>query len=195
MARLRTFVALELSGGVKSRARVLVDRLRVTDATINWVQPENMHLTLKFLGDVQETDTPEVCRCVARAAAKVEPFEILFRGAGAFPSVGHPRTLWIGVEEGTEYLLELQSAIEEALHKDLGFGKEFRRFQPHLTIGRVKHSGSDGGRRLQELITQNAEFDANLSVVDEVVTFASFLSREGPTYQALDHAPLAGEAY
>ncbi len=192
MARLRTFIALELSGGVKSRARQLVDRLRITDASINWVQPENMHLTLKFLGDVPEIETPDVCRCVARAAATIEPFEIVFRGAGAFPNAANPRSLWIGVEDGTEYLVELQVAIEQALHKDLGFAKEHRRFQPHLTIGRVKHSGGDGGQRLKELIEQNADFDANLSVVDEVVTFASFLGKEGPTYQALDHAVLAG---
>ena len=166
MARLRTFVALELSGGVKSRARQLVDRLRISDATISWVQPENMHLTLKFLGDVPETETPDVCRCVANAAAQIEPFEIVFRGAGAFPSASHPRSLWIGVENGAEYLLELQAAIEEALHKELGFAKEHRRFQPHLTVGRVKHAGNDGGTRLKELIEQNADFDANLSVVD-----------------------------
>lgn len=192
MARLRTFIALELSSGVKARARQLVDRLRITDSKINWVQPENMHLTLKFLGDVPEIETPEICRCVAKAAATIEPFEIVFRGAGAFPTAEHPRSLWIGVQDGTEYLLELQAAIEDALYNDLGFAKERRRFQPHLTIGRVKHAGGAEGKRLAELIEQNADFDGNLSVVDEVVTFASFLGREGPTYQALDHAPLAG---
>jgi len=192
MARLRTFVALELSGGVKSRARLLVDRLRITESTINWVQPEQMHLTLKFLGDVPEIETPEVCRSVAKAVSKFEPFEIVFRGAGAFPTTHNPRSLWVGVQDGTEYLMDLQAAIEEGLHQDLGFAKERRRFQPHLTIGRVKHVKSSANYTLEELINSNADFDCNLSIVDEVVTFASFLGREGPTYQALDHAPLAG---
>ena len=192
MARLRTFIALELSGGVKSRARQLIDRLRVTDSTINWVQPENMHLTLKFLGDVPEIETPDVCRSVAKAVAEIEPFEILFRGAGAFPTLDNPRSLWVGVETGSDYLMELQSAIENRLFQDLGFAKEHRRFQPHLTIGRVKHVDNSGPQRLSELLAQYADFDCDLSVVDEVVTFASFLGREGPTYNALDHAPLGG---
>jgi 2'-5' RNA ligase len=192
MRRLRTFVAIELAGAVKKRARQLVDRLRITDSTITWVQPDNMHLTLKFLGDVPEIETPDVCRVVANAAASIEPFEIIFRGSGAFPSAENPRTLWLGVEEGREELIELQAAIEEGLHRDLGFAKEGRRFQPHLTIGRVKHVDPAEAERVTELLRANADFDGDLSVVDEVVTFASFLGREGPTYNALNHAPLSG---
>lgn len=192
MRRLRTFIAIELAGGVKAKARQLVDRLRITDSKITWVQPEHMHLTLKFLGDVPEIETPEVCRAVAKATAEIEPFEIVFRGAGAFPSAEHPRTLWVGVEDGSEALVELQAAIDDALHREMGFARERRRFQPHLTIGRVKHVDPADAGRLTELINANAQFDGDLSVVDEVVTFASFLSREGPTHTPLDHAPLGG---
>jgi 2'-5' RNA ligase len=192
MQRLRTFIAVELSPAVKAKARELVNRLAVVDSKISWVHQDQMHLTLKFLGDVPETETPEVCRAVAKAAARIEPFEIVFRGAGAFPTAEHPRSLWIGVEDGADELLALQQAVEESLYQELGFPKERRRFQPHLTVGRVKHVEPEDAARLTELIQSNADFDGDLSVVEEVVTFASFLGRQGARHEALDHAPLAG---
>jgi RNA 2',3'-cyclic 3'-phosphodiesterase len=190
MARVRTFIAVELSPRVLARAAGLVDALRVVDATINWVRPEQMHLTLKFLGDVPDTHLPDVCRVVRQAAAGCEPFEISCRGAGAFPDSERPRTLWIGIREGAEELKALQAAIDDAFKKELGYSKEPRGFHPHLTIGRVKQASPEGRERLSRLIAEHSEFDADLAVVDEVVTFASFLDRKGPRHEALDHAEL-----
>ena len=86
MARLRTFIAVEMSPRVLARAADLIDKLRVADAEITWVRPQHMHLTLKFLGDIPDTETPDVCRVVRQVAAEFEPFEIICRGAGAFPN-------------------------------------------------------------------------------------------------------------
>jgi RNA 2',3'-cyclic 3'-phosphodiesterase len=157
---------------------------------VNWVKTQHMHLTLKFLGDVPDTETPDICRVAAAAAKKFEPFEITCRGVGAFPTAEHPRTLWIGIEDGAEALCELQAAVEGALKQELGFPKEARRFQPHLTIGRVKHEPPSASGELAELLTKHAHFDADLSVIDEVVVFASFLSRSGPNHEALGRAQL-----
>lgn len=190
MPRIRTFIAVELAGGVIRRARELVDKLRVAPVEVNWVRPEQMHLTLKFLGDVPDTQTPDICRVVAQVARQFEPFEIVFRGVGAFPSVEHPKVLWIGVQEGGQELKLLQTALDEALKSRLGYPLESRPFHPHLTVGRVKRPMPGGLERLTRILAEQTQFDADLTVIDEVVTFASFLSRQGPTHEALCRAGL-----
>jgi 2'-5' RNA ligase len=194
MPRVRTFIAVELSSRVITRAGHLIDQLRVTDAEINWVRPQQMHLTLKFLGDVADTETPDICRVVDEVAANFEPFEIVCRGAGAFPNAQEPRTLWIGIQDGAEELKQLQAAIDDALKAKLGYGKEQRGFHPHLTVGRVKRIPPESRRQLSELIETHANFDADLAIIDEVVTFASFLGRGGPSHEPLGHAELRGRA-
>jgi 2'-5' RNA ligase len=190
MSRIRTFIAVELGPSVIKRAGDLIDKLRVADAEVNWVRPPQMHLTLKFLGDVADTDTPDICNVVSRVASQFEPFEIICRGAGAFPEIQRPKTLWIGLGEGADELKALQAAIDDALKADLGFGREARGFYPHLTIGRVKHASPKGYADLTDLLAKHTDFDADLSVIDEVVTFASFLDRKGPTHEALGRAEL-----
>src|SRR5262245_6993841 len=128
MPRIRTFIAVEISPSVIARTGDLIDKLRVAPAEINWVRPQQMHLTLKFLGDIPDTETPDICRVVERVAASFEPFEITCRGAGAFPNVRDPRTLWIGIEDGAEELQRLQAQIDAALKSELGYAKEQRGF-------------------------------------------------------------------
>jgi len=193
MPRLRTFIAVEMSPSVISRAGDLIDKLRVAPAEITWVRPQQMHLTLKFLGDVPDTETPDICRVVQKVADDFEPFEIICRGAGAFPNVRDPRTLWIAIEDGADELKRLQALIDGELKSELGYAKEQRGFHPHLTIGRVKRELPGGRGELTRLLEEHAHFDANLAIIDEVVTFASFLSRKGPTHDALGRAVLGGE--
>lgn len=192
MPRLRTFIAVEMSPTVIGKAQQLIKELQSAGADVNWVRPAHMHLTLKFLGDVPDIDTPDICRVVASAAKTVEPFEVVCRGVGAFPDLEHPRTLWIGFKQGGDELIELQTAIEDALKKEMGFGREQRRFHPHLTLGRVKRCDEPQRQKLATLLAQNVEFDADLSVIEEVVVFASFLGRQGPTHEALGRVELAG---
>lgn len=193
MPRIRTFIAVELSPQVASRAGDLIDKLRVAAAEVNWVATQQLHLTLKFLGDVPDTETPDICRVVQQVAAQFEPFEVTFRGLGAFPNMREPRTLWIGAEDGADELKALQAALDEALKQDLGFAREQRAFQPHLTIGRVKRELPGGSGDLAQLLEKHALFDADLTVIDELVTFASFLRHKGPTHDALSRADLGGE--
>jgi len=190
MPRIRTFIAVEIAPSVAGRAGELIDRLRVAAAEVNWVHTQHMHLTLKFLGEVPDTETPDICRVVERVAAGFEPFEVTFRGVGAFPDARRPRTLWIGIEDGADELKALQASLDEALKKELGYSKEPRAFQPHLTIGRVKRELPGGTGDLAQLLEKHALFDSDLSVVDELVTFASFLSHKGPTHNAMSRAEL-----
>ena len=192
MPRIRTFIAVELGSSVIKRAGDLIDKLRVADAEVNWVRPQQMHLTLKFLGDVADTDTPDICNVVSKVASQFEPFEIIFRGAGAFPDIQRARTLWIGLGDGAEELKALQSKIDDALKAELGYSREARGFHPHLTIGRVKNASPQGRGDLAKLLEKHTDFDADLAVIDEVVTFASFVDRKGPTHEALGRAELDG---
>ena len=192
MANLRTFIAVELASSVKTRAGQLIAKLRASGAEVSWVRPENMHLTLKFLGHVREEEMTDLCRVVTAAAAQIESFEILVRGAGAFPTIDEPRTIWIGIDEGAEALCELQSAIDEALKRELGFPKEARRYVPHLTLGRVKRESDPAREELTQLLAAAADFSGDLTAIDEVVVFTSFLRRSGPEHEAIVRAPLGG---
>ena len=193
MNKIRTFIAVEVSPTVLRRAADLIERLQASDVQVKWVNPSNMHLTLKFLGDVAEAELPAVCRAVDQAATPLQLFEISLVGAGAFPDLRRPRTVWIGVDRGADALCRLQAALDKSLKK-LGFPKERRRFHPHLTIGRIRQSGAAAsllGDRIREL----EQFDAAGATIDSVVVFASHLAKTGPTYEVLSRAPLAHDTY
>lgn len=187
---IRTFIAIELSSSVRSRASELIKRLQAADVRATWIKPQQMHLTLKFLGDVPDPEIPEVCKLVQQAVGELPAFEVVFRGCGAFPSLDNPRTVWIGVEEGAEEVVIIHEAIDLALKK-LRFPRETRRFQPHLTLGRIRESGP-AVAELSRIIAEHADYDADLTVVDEVVTFASFQDKSGPSHDAMGRAELQG---
>lgn len=185
---MRTFVAVEIAESVRRRAAELVELLRAARADVKWVEPHNMHLTLKFLDEVPLEAIAGVSEAVQQAVASVEPLVFETRGAGAFPSIGRPRTIWLGAGEGEDALVALQSAVDRALRK-LGFPKESRRYEPHLTLGRVR-GGGPAVVELARLLRGQIEFDAGRSTIDQVVVFASHLSPQGPTYEALSRVPL-----
>ncbi len=190
MGTLRTFVAVESSPEVRSKAAELVSRLAATTEVVRWVEPANLHWTLKFLGEVQELDVAEICRLVAEAVRPLAPFMAEVRGAGAFPTPQRPRTLWLGVGQGQQEMIDLQSPIESAV-EEMGFRPEPRRFVPHLTIGRVRKP-SYRLDRLSEALAENADAALGLMEVYEVVIFSSRLSPDGPEYTPLGRAPLEG---
>jgi 2'-5' RNA ligase len=187
---VRTFVAVEIPPEVKNRASQLIGRLQAAPAKVKWVDPRHMHWTLKFLGDVDMLEIPDVCQAVARAVEPLAPFDVEAQGAGAFPDIRRPRTLWVGTGTGSEQMIELHDAIEAELAK-LGYRAENRRFRPHLTIGRVRNS-PEGIEELGRLVQENADFESGLSTVYEVVVFSSELGRDGPTHEPLSHAELKG---
>lgn len=187
---LRTFVAVEISKPIRARAEELIAALSGTTADVKWVEPYNLHLTLKFLGEVHQREVIDVCRAVARGAAEVEPFELEVRGAGAFPTAARPRTVWLGAGRGAEQMIVLHDRVEAAL-ATLDYREERRRFQPHLTIGRVRGEGQ-GIADLGRLLMQQADFLAGAMTVQKVTVFSSELTREGPIYEVVGSATLTG---
>jgi 2'-5' RNA ligase len=190
MNTVRTFVAVEPGGDVRARAGQLIGRLKEAEARIKWVEPHNLHWSLKFLGDVDLREIPQVCEAIARSVADLPAFEVEAHGAGAFPDARRPRTVWLGVGRGAEAMVALHERIERAL-APLGFRREGRRFRPHLTLGRVREGGQ-GMAELARLLAEQTDFAAGAMEVDEVVVFSSTLDRTGPTYEALATCPLGG---
>jgi 2'-5' RNA ligase len=188
---VRTFIAVEVPPEVKQRALKLIGELQQSSAKVRWVGADAMHWTLKFLGDVELLDTHKICEAVARAVEPLAPFDVEASGAGAFPDVSRPRTVWLGMEQGTERMIELHGRIESELAK-LGYRPEGRRFRPHLTIGRVRSAPPRAIEELGRMIQENSNFDGGISTVFEVVVFASELGPDGPTHEPLGHAELKG---
>lgn len=190
MKPVRTFIAVELTPEIRGQANKLVAKLRRIVADVRWVESEDMHLTLKFLGEVDVLEIPRVCNAVTECVADLSPFELEVVGAGAFPDAERPRTVWLGVGEGTEAMVALHDRLELALAK-LGFREEGRRFRPHVTLGRVRDSvpGSEFAQTLAEL----AEVSCGQMLVGEVTIFSSELSRHASRYEVLDRADFGGD--
>jgi 2'-5' RNA ligase len=187
---IRTFVAVEMDPAIRKGAQSLIEKFRAAGAEVGWVAPENVHLTLKFLGDVSDADVPGVCEAVRGAVAGVAPFDLEIRGAGAFPNLSRPRVIWLGSAEGDEPMADLAERIDSALKK-LGFPREARRFHAHLTLGRVRRGGP-AISALASLVQEHADAQIGRTPVDEVVVFSSQLKPTGAIYEALDRAELGG---
>ena len=191
MKNVRAFTAVEVWPEIRERARALIHRFKDTTAKVTWVKPDQMHLTMNFLGDVPLNDIPAVCKAVADAVEPFKPFDVEMATVGVFPNYENPRTIWLGVGDGHEELVSLHTALQARLG-DLGFRIDARRFHPHLTLGRVR-SLPDGPGQLAGLIKQHADFEAGPMMISEVTVFSSDLGRDGPTYEALGHGELLGK--
>ncbi len=187
---VRAFVAVEIPREVQDKAGKLIAALDGTEAKVRWVEPLTLHWTLQFLGDVDLREIPAVCDRVAKAVAPFAPFDIAAHGVGAFPNAEKPRTLWIGMQEGSDQMIALHDAIGSALG-EIGYREEARRFRPHLTIGRVRSSPA-GNVELAARLAENTNFDGGLTTISEVVVLSSELTRKGPVYELLGHGELRG---
>ena len=184
----RTFIAVSASPEIRRSAGKLMDALRPAAGEVKWVESENLHWTLQFLGELDNLEIPAVCSAVSAAVRELESFDLEARGAGAFPSADRPRTLWLGAGAGAQAMVALHAAIQKKLDR-LGYRGEHRRFVPHLTLGRAGRTGQP--RSLVRELANLAEFDGGSMLVDEVTVYASSLGPEGPTYDPLARAPLA----
>ncbi len=178
---IRTFICFELPKDVQREIGELQSRLKGLGRGVRWVRPQGIHLTLKFLGDVEEELIDAIGEGVAKASQGTSPIAITLKGSGAFPNFKRPRVFWVGVDEPSGQLIRLQAAIEDEL-AGLGFDKEQRSFSPHLTIGRVRsHDGLNAViNALQEIKLEPMTFTAN-----RVVVMQSQLRPGGSVYTPL----------
>jgi 2'-5' RNA ligase len=179
----RTFCAIELPANVRAQLADHAKQLRavVPEASASWSKPENVHLTLKFFGNVATRNIPTISVAASRVVKEFSPFQIKIGGTGVFPKATRPQVLWIGVEDSSGRLSELQRRLEEEF-ATAGFDKEDRAYKPHLTIARIRRP--DGARRLAESHLQTKFALLNIRV-NEFVVFRSQLSPKGSIYTAI----------
>jgi 2'-5' RNA ligase len=184
---VRTFIAIEIDDGIRERLGRAQQGLRGQGPKVKWVDPAKVHLTLKFLGEIEEGAVEGVAAAMGRAVAGMAPFEMTVGGLGAFPPRGAPRVVWAGVADPSGGLATLHGRLERELGP-LGFEPEGRPFRPHLTLGRVKDRR--GGAPLPARIAAGAREEFGVQTVAELVLFLSTLSPAGPTYTPLRRARL-----
>ncbi len=155
---------------------------------IKWVNPDNLHITLKFLGDTDEKSIEAIKDTLSEIAAKHPKTIMTIRGSGVFPNQHRPRVLWFGIERN-EKLKDLAGDIDDAM-AELGFEPETRAFKPHLTIGRVKFVDQLG--RLKKLLDKYRNVHFQDTGVNEIVLFESKLHPQGPQYSVVEKFELNG---
>jgi 2'-5' RNA ligase len=185
-SRIRAFIAVDIPPLVRERIRSFQLPLRDIPADVKWVRPENMHVTLKFLGDIEGGQVPLVLEKIREAATGLRPFKISLAGTGAFPNGRRARVLWIGVEAGCAPLSRLAESIEMRL-EPLGFEREKRAFAAHLTLGRIQ---SPAGCEEVIAAMEREPFRTDPYRIEEVVLYQSELKSSGPVYTALGRVQL-----
>jgi 2'-5' RNA ligase len=190
MARLRTFIALELAKAARDRLVALQHNLAKIVPQVKWVEPENLHVTLLFLGEVDERELPSLCQAVEGVAESLPAFSMTVGGAGCFPNPRRPHVFWAGIVEGAEEVCALHDALEPPLLKLGCYRREDRKYTPHVTLGRLRSDPSPAG--LAAELAKLAAWQAGETRVHEVHVMSSELSSDGPKYTVLSRAKLVG---
>jgi RNA 2',3'-cyclic 3'-phosphodiesterase len=186
---VRTFISVHIPDTVRRDIGAMVDGLRPAGGSeVKWIRPESLHLTLKFLGDVEEGRITAVGSAVETAVSSMPAFDLALGGTGAFPNARRPSVLWIGVPMGAEPMAALAGSIESAL-AGLGFDREKRPFSAHLTIGRVRPAGN--AQRTMERMAETG-FECAPFKVGAVHVMKSELQRSGAEYTVLRTIKLQG---
>ncbi|QDT02789.1 2',5' RNA ligase family [Rubripirellula lacrimiformis] len=185
MQTIRSFIAIPLNREVSKAAIRLIGRLKEPDDGIKWVPTDNLHLTLKFLGEVENVEVPRICDAIRGVVEEFEPFDLHFGGTTALPSMDRPRAIVSGIEDPSGSLTKIVETLELDL-AELGFKREPRDYVPHLTLGRTK----GGSRRASEAVVQRIRDHETTQLgmmgIDEVHLIGSFLDKKGPSYHVLD---------
>jgi 2'-5' RNA ligase len=186
---VRTFIAIDLDPAVKANLSGLVQRLKKSDPQggVSWVREAGMHLTLKFLGEIEETKVGPVVAAMEEAARPATPFVLQVRGTGFFPNARFPRVLWVGISPSAA-LDSLQTRLEKLL-ASLGFDRESRPFHPHLTLGRVRSAAGLRGAITELDLQKNADFGTMTAT--KIALFQSVLRPAGAEHSVLKECPFA----
>jgi 2'-5' RNA ligase len=185
-------VAILLPEALRASLAAEIERLAPRGREVAWVVPDNLHLTLKFLGGVEPERLAGVTAALEGAAARVAPFELALRGLGAFPSPDRPRVVWAGAHTGAAAVAALAARIDDALGS-LDFPREVRAFSAHVTLGRVRESRRAAG--LGAALAAGAGRDFGRFRVEQIALMRSDLSPRGSRYTALACWPLGGSDF
>jgi len=186
---MRLFIAVDLGEGVRDAVERRLPELKAQAPHARWLKPEVLHVTLAFLGEVDEEKVPALSAAVTEVAARHPKHTLAARGGGSFGSARRPRVLWIGLTGQTEALGALHADLSTVL-KGLGLPLEERAFSPHLTLARAKDPRGDA--HLAACVQSLSDFNVDECVIDHLTLFHSKLSPQGATHVPLVEAKLGG---
>ncbi len=195
---MRSFIALDLPAEARRAAAQVADGLKNCGADVKWVRPQAMHLTLKFLGEVDPGRVGELSRGLEAACRGFEALEMELSGCGAFPGLARPQVIWVGLDGELEPLRRLAAAVEQQMQA-LGFAPERRPFKPHLTLGRVRRGrkgrrGGKGGQggmaELKRRLAGLASWRGVRFTAGKLALFESTLTPQGAIYRVLHQIDL-----
>ena len=182
MPPLRTFIAIELPAHIRASLEGITGRLQKAAAEVRWVKTADIHLTLKFLGTIEEERIPELTASIEQCIAGIAPFTVSVGCLGAFPNEHNPQVIWIGAREESGRLSMMHKALESGLAR-MGFKEEKRPFAPHLTLGRLKSPRGKGAAR--QGIEDFKSADCGSYEVGSICLFKSDLKPGGAVYTLL----------
>ncbi len=183
---LRCFIAIGIPENILTNITELIDLLRKNDADIKWIKPHNIHLTLKFLGNTPQHLLTEIKESLSEAVSFYSPFYIKIYGTGVFPNKKYPRVIWIGIKE-SDILVNLRNSIENSVSQ-LGYLKDEKEFNPHLTIGRVR--SQKGVANVINMLDNFRDKDFGNIFVDSIKLIKSDLKPSGAEYSCLYDIPI-----
>ena len=183
---IRSFIAIELPTTVKQELTTLEDLLKKRcPQVVRWVDPQNIHVTLKFLGDVDSDRVDEINMAIDEATQGMSPFHLELKDLGVFPNLNRVNIIWVDAKGDLDKLTDLQKQIESNMEQ-LGFAREDRDFTPHLTIGRVRdYVSPDDRKKIGQVLSQTAFASAQVITVNSVNLMKSQLTNTGAIYTRL----------
>ncbi|MFC1551023.1 RNA 2',3'-cyclic phosphodiesterase [Candidatus Latescibacterota bacterium] len=190
---MRTFIAVEIPAEIKNKIGRYADSMRDSFQNVKWVSPENLHLTLKFLGEINEEDVDSLIECMNPVFSDFRSFDLMLEHTGCFPSNKNPRVIWIGSDGGADNLLDIFQELEHCL-ETVGIDRDERMFSPHLTIGRVKRSHGKHGSHTT-ITGDIPEFEPATFRVNSIALIKSTLTPQGPIYEKLYEGKLKEAQY
>ncbi len=182
---MRAFIAVDLSKESKDYLTLVESQFKKSNADVKWIEQDNLHITLKFLGDIDEEQAKKLITAITDIASKNRQFNIKLGQTGAFPSIRSPRIIWVGVTKGDAELKKIAAEIELCAIKT-GVPAENKPFSSHITIGRTR-SNLNREKLIQHLNSLNAECNAEPpeSIVKNITFYKSTLTPKGPIYEIL----------
>jgi 2'-5' RNA ligase len=181
---IRVFIAIEIDSEIKNKLSEYLSKLKRTGADVKWVAPENIHLSLKFIGDIEKEALINMNKVISDAVSSIEPFSISIGNIGAFPSLNKPRVVFVCVQEQGNNLLKIYERLDKGV-EPLGIKKESRKYVGHITLGRVKSQKNIS--KLKNTLNSETERYFGREKVTSLSLIQSRLTPTGPLYTRLNN--------
>ena len=182
MAKIKTFLSIHPSQRVTNNIVSVIQKMAARSNAYNWAKPEDLHVTVNFVGEILDREVPEFCKAVKdfMQTQAFEPFEMSLCGVKAFPTNEQPRTIYLAADEGKDALMYMNRELTKLI-QDWGFNKDKNKFVPHVTLGRLRR-GNRPDEVIQESLHRLRNHDSGFFNVDEIKVNSSYMDTSGPTY-------------